>query len=360
VVIIDEKVEGPVDPDTIDADVVGLSFKSVYSQRGYALADRLRARGVTVVLGGVHVTNVPKEASQHADVVCIGEGEPVWRTILDDIAAGNPNPTYTAPMSPRGPLNTLPTQRFDLLRTDRYMVHASQSARGCTFDCEFCPTRRMFGAQFRQRSLDALVNEVESLLRLEDKPVFFTENVFGAGDMDYVGALSGRLDALGARYGVIIDWVMVRPDMMKLLAANGCQLVCINLTGQRGESELAAVRAIHDAGMAMWGYIMFGFEEDTPAVFQGAIDTVNEYGIACASLTLLAPYPGTPMGNRLAREDRILSHEMAHYDQCHVVHKPAQMTAVQLQEGYDYVCRELAERADFVHAVRGLGGSVPS
>lgn len=356
VVVVDEKAEGRVDPATLDADVVGISFKTVYADHAYRMADTLRARGVKVVLGGVHATNVPEEAAAHADVVCVGEGEPVWRSILDDLEAGVARPVYTAPMSPRGPLTTLPRQRFELLKTDRYLVHASQSARGCTFDCEFCPTRRMFGAQFRRRDLDKLVGEVDTLLHLEDKPVFFTENVFGAGDMDYVRELSGRLHALGARYGVIVDWVMVKPELMKLLAANGCQLVCVNLTGQRGESELAAVRAIADTGMAIWGYLMFGFEEDTPAVFQGAIDTVNEFGIVCSSLTVLAPYPGTPMGERLAREGRILSRDLTKYDQCNVVARPLRMTAEELQQGYDYVCRELAERADFIHAVKALGG----
>ncbi len=354
VTIVDEKVAGPVDPDAVRADVVGLSFKSVYAERAYAMADRLRARGIRVVLGGVHVTNVPEEAEPHADVVCVGEGETLWRPILDDLEAGTAKIRYTAPMSPRGPLNTLPWQRFELLETNRYLVHAVQSARGCSFDCEFCPTRLMFGSTFRQRNIDALVAEVEHLLRLEDKPVFFTENVFGAADLPYVRELAGRLNALGCRYGVIVDWVMVKPDLMKLLAANGCLLVCINTTGRRAPEELAALRAISDTGMDIWGYFMFGFEEDTPEVFQGALDTIREHGIVCSSLTVLAPYPGTPMGRRLAREDRIFDHDLKRYDQCHVVHRPARMTTEELQRGYDWVCEQVGARGDFIHAVRAL------
>lgn len=354
VTVHDEKCQGLVDPDTIDADLVGISFKTMYAPHAYRIADRLRERGIRVVLGGVHATNVPEEAAQHADVVAVGEGEPIWRQILDDIEAERAKPIYRAPSFPRGRLDNLPWQPFDLLPNDRYLVHASQSARGCTFDCEFCPTRSMFGSTFRQRNIDALVKEAEFLMSIEDKPIFYTENVFGAGDMDYVRELSGRLHAAGARYGVIIDWVMVKPELCKLLAANGCLLVCINLTGRREPAELEAVRAIHDAGMDMWGYIMFGFEEDTPDVFQGAIDTVNEYGVSCTSLTVLAPYPGTPMGRRYEREGRILTRDLTLYDQCHVVMTPKQMSAEELQQGYDYVCRELADRADFFNAMRAF------
>jgi radical SAM superfamily enzyme YgiQ (UPF0313 family) len=212
--------------------------------------------------------------------------------------------------------------------------------------------------------VDALVAEVEHLLRLEDKPVFFTENVFGAGDLRFVEELAGRLHALGCRYGVIVDWVMVKPELMKLLARNGCLLVCINTTGRRDPAELAALRSIAETGMDIWGYFMFGFEEDGPDVFQGAVDTIDEYGIVCSSLTVLAPYPGTPMGRRLDREGRIFDRDLKKYDQCHVVHRPAKMTTAQLQEGYEWVCRTVAERGDFVHAVRALasrrGGSLLS
>ena len=45
------------------------------SQRCYAYADYFRKRGITVVLGGVHPSLMPEEASQHADVVMIGFAE---------------------------------------------------------------------------------------------------------------------------------------------------------------------------------------------------------------------------------------------------------------------------------------------
>lgn len=354
VAIHDEKVSGPADPDTEDAEIVGLSFKTQYASRAYELAAKYRARGKKVVLGGVHVTNVPEEAVEHGDVVCVGEGEPVWREILDDLEAGTERKVYRAPMNPRGPMNIYPRQRHELLDYRKYMVHAVQSARGCTFDCEFCPTRLMFGSTFRQRTVDSLIAEAEHLLALEDKPIFFTENVFGAGDIEFVRELAGRLNAIGARWSVICDWVMINRPLMKVLADNGCQLVCINLTGRREEAELEAVRAIHDHGMDMWGYIMFGFEEDTPDVFQGAVDTVEQFGIACASLTVLAPYPGTPMGRRLKREGRITSYDMQLYDQCNVVIEPKNMTSEELIQGYRWVCDQLAHKADFVHAVRKM------
>ncbi len=52
-------------------DLVGISCMTGTSARAYQIADRFRAQGATVVLGGVHVTLLPDEARQHADAIII-------------------------------------------------------------------------------------------------------------------------------------------------------------------------------------------------------------------------------------------------------------------------------------------------
>src|SRR3972149_848400 len=66
--IIDEGVED-VEIDRVQADLVGITSTTGNSFRAYELADRLRARGVPVVMGGPHVTLIPDEAQQHVDSV---------------------------------------------------------------------------------------------------------------------------------------------------------------------------------------------------------------------------------------------------------------------------------------------------
>src|SRR5690242_11911556 len=63
--IQDEGVQ-PLNLD-FQADLVGISCITGTAQRGYAIADQLRQRGVPVVFGGVHATLLPDEAAQHAD-----------------------------------------------------------------------------------------------------------------------------------------------------------------------------------------------------------------------------------------------------------------------------------------------------
>jgi radical SAM superfamily enzyme YgiQ (UPF0313 family) len=81
--IVEEEYE-PVDMDE-DCDVVGISCMTSNAYRGYRMADTFRERGKTVIIGGIHPSLMPDEASQHADAVVIGEAEGVWGKILEDI-----------------------------------------------------------------------------------------------------------------------------------------------------------------------------------------------------------------------------------------------------------------------------------
>src|SRR5947208_2752037 len=116
ITIQDEGV-APLNLD-FDADLVGMSAITGTSLRTYALADELRARGHTVVLGGVHATLLPDEAAQHADALVLGYGEQSWPELLRDFARGTIRPRYFTPTGRI--LAAVPIARRDLLKKERY------------------------------------------------------------------------------------------------------------------------------------------------------------------------------------------------------------------------------------------------
>ena len=68
--------EGIADvPLDLDADLIGLTVITGTAARAYELANHFRSRGVTVVLGGPHVTLIPEDAAPHADAVVVGYAE---------------------------------------------------------------------------------------------------------------------------------------------------------------------------------------------------------------------------------------------------------------------------------------------
>src|ERR1035437_10245023 len=90
-------------------DVVAISSFSAQIGEAYALADRYRALGTKVILGGLHVSAVP------------GEGETVWPQVVVDLAKspGGLCRVYDA-RNASFDLNHSPMPRFELLEPERY------------------------------------------------------------------------------------------------------------------------------------------------------------------------------------------------------------------------------------------------
>ena len=116
VVLTDENIES-IDFD-LKADVVGISAMTAYVNRGYEIADAFRARGVPVVMGGVHPSFMPQEALKHCDAVVIGEVELVIDKLLNDLERGEMRGTYKS--EKLHPMVGLPMPRYDL---QRHLAH---------------------------------------------------------------------------------------------------------------------------------------------------------------------------------------------------------------------------------------------
>jgi anaerobic magnesium-protoporphyrin IX monomethyl ester cyclase len=71
------------------ADVIGISLMTNFFDSAVQLTGRLKQElDAKVVWGGIHPTVCPMECLEHADMVCIGEGEGVMVQLADRIAHG--------------------------------------------------------------------------------------------------------------------------------------------------------------------------------------------------------------------------------------------------------------------------------
>ena len=148
-----------VDPDRLEADLVGITLITGNAPRAYQLADRLRARGKTVVLGGPHPTLLPEEAAGHADAVVVGYAEQTWPELLGDFRAGRLRPRYE--QGPELSLAGLPFPRRDLLDARRYLTSAVfEATRSCAHDCEFCVAPTAWGRKQYQKPVEEVVADI--------------------------------------------------------------------------------------------------------------------------------------------------------------------------------------------------------
>src|SRR5262245_54693061 len=157
ITIQDEGVQ-PLDLE-FPQSLVGITAITGTAQRSYAIADRLRAKGHTVVIGGVHATLMPDEAARHADAVVVSYAETSWPELLRDFAAGRMKERYYAPTGKR--LEGVPIARRDLLKRERYAtVNSIEATRGCPHKCDFCAVPAAWSNIYAHRPIEDVIAEL--------------------------------------------------------------------------------------------------------------------------------------------------------------------------------------------------------
>lgn len=164
-------------PERMDA--VAISSFTAKIRDAYRLADRFRAAGVKVILGGLHVTARPQEASQHADAVVLGEGELGWPEVINDLKQGTLKPIYDHRLDSFD-LAQAPMPRFDLLDPARYNRLTVQTQRGCAWNCEFCAASVRLSPRFKVKPVDRVIAEIRRIKETWSRPYieFADDNTF--------------------------------------------------------------------------------------------------------------------------------------------------------------------------------------
>jgi len=114
-------------------------------------------------------------------------------------------------------------------------------------------------------------------------------------------------------------------------------MVEVNKKFNRVEEYLQIVKRIHTHGIAVQAGIVFGFDHDTPEIFENTVDFLEEAGVQNATFNILTPFPGTPLFRRLETDGRILTRDWRKYNgRADVVYQPKRMAVDELLAGFRY------------------------
>ncbi len=314
VVLYDERLEGiPFEEPT---DLVAITVDSITARRAYAISDAFRMRGIPVVLGGIHVTLAPEEASLHADAVVLNDAEPVWPDLISDARKGTMRQKYAAPFGDpqRGIL-----PRRDLFKGKGYLpVSLIQFSRGCPFNCSFCAVSRFFGRVHHCRPVEDVVREIE---RDNLRFVLFTDDNLTA-NKSKAKDLCKALKPLKVRWASQASVDLVHDqELLELMAESGCmgQLIGFDSVNSRSlrwmektpnlvayDGYEKAVERLREHGFQVWASFILGNDYDSPETIQNTVRFAIDSKFTLAFFHILVPYPGTVLYARLQKEGRLL------------------------------------------------------
>jgi radical SAM superfamily enzyme YgiQ (UPF0313 family) len=324
-----------------DADIVCLSAMSSTADRTYELADRFRAEGKRVVIGGIHPSGVPEEAILHADTVVVGEGE---RAILDIVEKGLNGIIHGE--TPAN-LDTIPFPDYSLLKTPVKTANIL-TTRGCHFRCDFCSTSRMF-MPYRERSPENVIEELRYYKKLGFKYVSFQDDNF-TGNRERAKEILARVvkENLVFRSGFFFGRADLARDeeLLDLLNRAHFNSVLIgfeslNKTARDSinkKLDLDSLREylpnLEKHHIRVIASFVLGLDADTKEDFKNDVEFAHSIHAYKYQPAVLTPFPGTLTTATLQKENRILIKDWQYYDMMHAVFRPALMSPQELQQEF--------------------------
>ncbi|MEA2009994.1 MAG: radical SAM protein, partial [Actinomycetota bacterium] len=345
------EVDDIADMDPLpECDLVAFSTYTAQAKECYALADRFRAAGITTVIGGLHATTMPNEALEHCDIVVVGEGEPVWRKVVADVEAGIADEIYRSDTS--FDLADAPIPRYDLLDPERYNRLTVQTQRGCPWRCEFCASSILVSDRYKTKPVDNVIAEIEAMKQVWADPFVELSDDNSFVNKHHARDLVAAIGAQGVKWFTETDISIADdPGLLAMMGDAGCREILVgfespnavalngielkkNWKYQRIDRLRAAVSTIQEHGIALNACFVLGLDGDGPEVFDAVARFVDETDPFDVQITVLTPFPGTPLYERLLGADRIIEPEA--WELCtlfDVNYRPANMTVQELETG---------------------------
>ena len=312
-------------------DAVGIS---VMSARGIKDAVRIskaaKKQGRLVIWGGQMPSLQPETALSCpcADHICVGEGEPVWKDILDALDGGKElkgipgiasrgadGGVTVTPCRPFADLKDFGTLDFSLLELQKYaqpylgckkMVYL-YSAKGCPGNCAFCCNTTYHNRCYRARPIEYVIEEMKTLSeRYGVDGVYFSDELWCTG-RDRLQAFCEAIKESGVRmhFGVQMRVGMFTEEDYRLLYESGCRWVIFGI--ETGNPEMQkrihknlspeqvreAFEMTQRIGLISIGSVIIGSPGETEAQLKDTVRMMNSAKASLWPVYHFTPLPGT-------------------------------------------------------------------
>jgi radical SAM superfamily enzyme YgiQ (UPF0313 family) len=354
-------------------DVVGISSPTPLIQEAWRAAQTAKSHGAITILGGPHLTLMPDESLQRAEVDFVARGE-AEETIVEFIRAmESPAPdvddlslpplakggrggvahikglsyrtesgevVHNPPRPLTQDLDAIPFPAYHLFKIERYTnlqpltdgldrharTYTIVTSRGCPYQCTYC-SKPITGNTWRARSVDNVLAEWKMLVEdLHAKEIGVTDDIWNL-DLKRAKELCRGLIDQGLNH---VPWITIHgmkvnhtdPELFRLMKRAGCKRVGFGVESgdefilkqvvkksQTLDQVRGAFRNAKAAGLETMGFFIFGMPYETEETMEKTIRLALELDPDLANFMIAAPYPGTELWNLIQREGRIYARD---------------------------------------------------
>lgn len=329
------------------------------------LATRLRAKGVTVGIGGFHVSGtlamlpgVEANVQRALDMGCFifaGEAEGGrLEALLNDAIEERIQPVYNF-MADLPGIDRVPTPHLPASVVKRtYGMNTSFDAgRGCPFQCSFCTIINVQGRKSRRRSADDVERIVRDNAAQGVLHFFITDDNFARNkDWEIIFDRLIQLregEGINLRLIIQVDTLCHRlPNFISKAARAGVRRVFIGLenispdnleAAKKKQNKITEYRTMllawkHAQVLTYCGYIT-GFANDTPERIKRDIRVIQrELPVDILEFFFLTPLPGSEDHKKLHAQGVAMDPDLNKYDLNHAVTAHPLMSQAEWEGAY--------------------------
>jgi radical SAM superfamily enzyme YgiQ (UPF0313 family) len=333
--------------------------------RALDIAKPLREAGITVIIGGFHVSGcfamlpgVEPNIQRALDMGCTlyaGESEGRFDDVIISAANGTLKPLYNYLKDLPG-VDGVPSPVLPLETTRRTLGASSSfdAGRGCPFQCSFCTIINVQGRKSRRRTPDDIEHVIRTNLSRGIDSFFITDDDF-ARNKDWEAILDRIIKIRGEPGNSEITFV-IQVDTQchripNFLEKAGRAHVITSFIGmeninpdnlmsaKKRQNKITDYRELlldfkRNGILTIGGYIL-GFPNDTKESILRDIEIIKrELPIDILEFFFLTPLPGSEDHQKLSAAGVAMDPDLNKYDLSHVVTAHSKMSKEEWEEAY--------------------------
>ena len=331
VVIYDQRVDEPEKFERLLADrpiCVGFSiFTGRQITYALELAEKVKARGIPTVFGGVHTTIMPQQtqADERVDYAIGGDGEQAFRQL---VAALEKN-QFVEPVITNVPvdLDGLDPLPYEMVDIEEYVASSAMEgrslpvlfSRGCPFECTFCCNPVISRRRWQTTNVDLAAEQTIALAEKYklDGVIFWDENLLV--NKRIICSLAERIDGRFKWFAQARVNSLLQYDLNWLEKMGAARLACGIESGspailkkiKKGETVeeyIEANRRLAKTNINVWYNYITGYPfetlDDLKQTIRLALQMLDDNPNANNNtFYLLTPYPGTEIGEEYLKSE---------------------------------------------------------